>query len=211
MDDSTSERLPEGVPESSGLVRLFDLHHGELRRFLAVRCGNADDGEDLLQDLWLKVAAITPGPIANGRAYLFRMANNLMLDRLRSHQRAMRRDLGWIDAGFLGIGSPEERPDFAAPADEALASRQEAALLERVIAGLPPGAQWALRLHRLEEMSQAEVAQTMGISRSGVEKHLAVAMKHLRRALQDCGWYAPVTLLVEETGTAGDGTGKDKP
>jgi RNA polymerase sigma-70 factor (ECF subfamily) len=30
----------------------------------------------------------------------------------------------------------------------------------------------------------------MGISRSGVEKHLAVAMKHLRDRLAQCGWFA---------------------
>ncbi|WP_293841185.1 sigma factor [Sphingopyxis sp.] len=62
---------------TAGLASLFDQHRGELLRFLRARCGNADDTDDCLQELWLKAANDPSGPIANGRAYLFRMANNL--------------------------------------------------------------------------------------------------------------------------------------
>jgi len=62
--------------------------------------------------------------------------------------------------------------------------------LQQAIEDLPHGARRALLLFRFEERSQAEIAQIMGISRSGVEKHLAVAMKHLRNALADCGSFA---------------------
>ena len=148
------------------------------------------DSEDLLQELWIKVSTQPAGPIANGRAYLFRMANNLVLDQARARQRAMARDRNWLEAEGHGKGAAEDRPDPALPADEAMARKQEAALLEQAIAELPPGAQRALRLHRLEGHGQAEVAQIMGISRSGVEKHLAVAMKHLRNSLANCGWFA---------------------
>ena len=148
------------------------------------------------------VSGTPAGPIANGRAYLFRMANNLVLDLRRSRLRAMRRDFGWLDdQGGGACAAPEDRPDPALPADEDLARRQEAELLHRVIAGLPPGAQRALRLHRLEGIPQAEVAQIMGISRSGVEKHLAVAMKHLRSALSDCG--SRTTATSQQQGLPG--------
>ena len=58
------------------------------------------------------------------------------------------------------------------------------------IAALPPGAGRALRLHRIEGLKHEEVARILGISRSGVEKHLAVAMKHLRAALLGSGLLA---------------------
>ncbi|WP_157083216.1 RNA polymerase sigma factor [Novosphingobium lentum] len=203
--------MREPDPDRSGLARLFELHRGEVRRFLVARCGSPEDADDLLQDMWVRIAATTVGPIGNGRAYLFRIANNLVLDAARARQRAMRRDRGWVEADGEFDDAIDERPDRATPADEALARKQEAALLEHVIAGLPAGAQRALRLHRIEELSQSDVAQVMGISRSGVEKHLAVAMKHLRRALHDCGWYAPVASGDEETGTAGGSTGKAQP
>ena len=48
----------------------------------------------------MKLADLSVGPIANGRAYLFRMANNLALDRVRRRQRAMRRDRAWSSASL---------------------------------------------------------------------------------------------------------------
>jgi RNA polymerase sigma factor (sigma-70 family) len=177
--------------ETAGLEGLFDLHRPELLRFLAARCGSREEAEDLIQELWIKLATIATGPIANGRAYLFRMANNLVLDQRRAQHRAMARDRNWLNTEGGGALAPEDRPDPSEPADETISRNQEAALLEQAISELPAGAQRALRLYRLEGHSQAQVAEIMGISRSGVEKHLAVAMKHLRNALADCGWINP--------------------
>jgi RNA polymerase sigma factor (sigma-70 family) len=172
----------------AGLTSLFDLHREELLRFLRARCGNVAEAEDCLQELWLKSSGEAAGPIANGRAYLFRMANNLVLDIRRGQLRAMQRDQRWLEADSAGeAGIVRTDPDM--PADEALVHKQEADILARAISQLPAGAQRALRLHRIDGHSQSEVAQIMGISRSGVEKHLCVAMKHLRAALTDCGYF----------------------
>lgn len=186
----------------AGLAVLFERHRPELVRFLTARCGDFNQAEDLIQDLWLKVGAVTPGPIANGRAYLFRMANNLMLDTLRGRRRAMARDHGWLDAQEGGALTPDLRPDPAPSAEEAISTGQERDVLMRAIDGLPPGAARALRLHRFEGLGQGEVAQAMGISRSGVEKHLATAMRHLRAALADCGMFTPVASSQQEEALA---------
>ena len=183
---------------SSGITGLFDAHRGELLRFLTARCGSRDTAEDFLQDLWIKASAQPAGPIANGRAYLFRMANNLMLDHVRSKHRAMARDRNWLEAGGSVTKSTEDRPDSAIPADEMITKQQEAEILRQAIDELPPGAARALTLYRFKEHSQAEIAEIMGISRSGVEKHLAVAMKHLRNSLKNCGYFGDVTSSVRD-------------
>lgn len=181
----------EAQTEPAGLAASLQAHRGELLRFLAARCGDADLAEDLLQDLWLKASSQPAGPVGNPRAYLFRMANNLVLDHRRAEMRAMRRDRAWAsqDEGVALV--PEDRPDPALPADEELARRQEAQLLHRAMTMLPPGARQALQLVRIEGLQQGEAAAIMGISRSGVEKHLVVAMKHLKMALADCGLLVP--------------------
>ena len=179
-----------GDSKSRGLAGLFVLHRAELLRFLSARCGNRDEAEDLIQELWIKAESAASGPVANGRAYLFRMANNLVLDRRRAHQRAMARDRNWLREGPGDEGDVVHRPDPAEPADEALAREQERVIIEQAIAKLPPGAQRALRLHKIDGHPQGEVAAIMGISRSGVEKHLALAMRHLRDALRDCGYFS---------------------
>lgn len=185
--DKNMQPSPQ-MRQSSGLALVLDEQRGPLLQFLAARCGSADEAQDLLQELWIKVNGHPTGPIANPRAYLFRMANNLVLDNVRGRQRAMRREHAWIETQNGGIVQPpEDRADPSEPADEAIAHKQEAELLRTAIAGLPEGAGRALHLYRFEGLGQSEIAIVMGISRSGVEKHLALAMKRLRAALADCG------------------------
>lgn len=182
MDGKTSQ-------ENSGLAATLELHRGELLRFLAARCGDPAEADDLLQELWIKAAAQPAGPVGNPRAYLFRMANNLVLDRRRAQRRAMARDRGWLEADGIPATAPGDRADPSEPPDEALAHAQEAELLHAAIGQLPAGARQALVLFRIEGRSHAEIAEIMGISRSGVEKHLARAMKMLRDALAGCGYF----------------------
>lgn len=174
---------------------MFEHHRGELLRFLRARCGDHGEAEDLLQELWIKLAGGTPGPIANARAYLFRMANNLVIDVRRTRQRSMARERSWLHTLGRGDALPELSMDPAPGAEDLLVQSEEVRMLAEAIAALPPGAARALRLHRIDGYGQSEVARIMGISRSGVEKHLALAMKHLRRnllesGLLDCGSFA---------------------
>lgn len=189
---------------ADGLMRVFDQNRMELLRFLAARCGEISEAEDCLHDLWLRIAGMRSGVIAQPRAYLFRMANNIVLDRRRGQTRAMARDRGWIDAD--GTTLAEATPDPAPRADEALIDAEETAQLQAAIAQLPTGARRALHLHRIEGHPQADVARIMGISRSGVEKHIATALRHLRRILQteagsDCGG-EPLVASPEQPDTA---------
>ena len=201
----------EGEVSADGLSGLFNVHRSELLRFLTARTGTREDAEDLLQELWIKAFSQPTGPIANGRAYLFRMANNLVLDQLRARRRSMARDRSWLQADGEEAVPQELRVDPAMSADEALSRQQEADLLRKAIEGLPAGAQRALRLYRLEGHDQAHVAQIMGISRSGVEKHLAVAMKHLRNVLANCGWFDPVASQEQQSPRGGEPRWEQKP
>jgi RNA polymerase sigma factor (sigma-70 family) len=168
---------------SSGLEQLYQEHRAQLLRFLRARTGNSAEAEDLVQELWLRLRRQSSGPIANGRAYLFQSANNLALDRARERQRRARRDRLWGESMQDGTGG---EPAAAEPApDQALIEQEEAQQLAAAVAALPEGARRAFLLHKIEGCSHAEVATRLGISRSGVEKHMALAMKHLRRSLQD--------------------------
>ena len=151
-------------------------------RFLTARTGNAGDAEDIVQDVWLRIQGADIGPVANGRAYLYRVAQNLVLDRVRERRRRAERENDWADtqADMRGGEPADFRPDAMAQIIE----REDAAALAAAITELPEGAGRAFRLHKLDGLSHAEVAAQLGISRSGVEKHIAVAMAHLRRALR---------------------------
>jgi RNA polymerase sigma-70 factor (ECF subfamily) len=168
---------------ADGLVLLYTQHRPQLLRFLRARTGDAAEAEDIVQELWLRLQKLDTGPIGNGRAYLFQIANNLVLDRVRERQRRARRDRQWAESVQLDdAAGGEVAAPGPAPA-EALIEQEELRQLTEAMAALPEGAQRAFLLHKIEGCSHAEVAARLGISRSGVEKHIALAMKHLRRAL----------------------------
>lgn len=71
---------------ATGLSAIFLNNRPALLRFLRAR-GAGDESEDLLQDMWMKLEEKNLGPVTDPLPYLYRMANNLMLDRYRSATR----------------------------------------------------------------------------------------------------------------------------
>lgn len=169
----------------TGLAGLYRAHRSELLRFLVARTGDAAEAEDVVQEVWLKIAALQTGPIANGKSYLFRIAHNLVLDRVRERRRRTAREQSWSDTEHGPLPPAGEVADTREDAMQEMEAREEAARLASAIANLPEGARNVLRLHKIDGLSHGEVAAKLGISKSGVEKHMAVAMKHLRRLLED--------------------------
>lgn len=174
---------PVHAPQS-GLAAVYAQYRPELLRFLVARTGDPGEAEEVLQELWLRVQAGGAGPVANGRAYLYRAAQNLVLDRIRERRRRSKRDHDWSEAAY-GAFAGADTPDLRTAADDAMEERERSAQLAAAIAQLPPAAGRAFRLHKLDGLSHAEVARQLGISRSGVEKHMATALAALRRALKD--------------------------
>ncbi|QHL91825.1 sigma-70 family RNA polymerase sigma factor [Sphingomonas changnyeongensis] len=166
----------------SGLQAVCLVHRGELLRFLRAR-GAGDAAEDLVQDLWIKAAAGATGPIQDPLAYLYRVANNLMLDRRRAALRAARRDEAWTDAtGGLADMSPD--PD----AETALIARERLRAAEAALADLGDRTETIFRRFRLDGVNQRRIAEEQGLSLSSVEKHLQRAYRALlglRRRLDD--------------------------
>lgn len=155
----------------------------QLVRFFAGRTGSVAEAEDVVQEIWLHVAEPLAGPIANPLAYLHRIGMNIVLDRVRANGRRVRRDAGYVDATVSVAGA--EAIDDAPSAFDAVAGRQRTARLATLLAGPPEGAMRVFRRHKIDGLSHADVAAEFGISRSAVEKHIAVALRHLRKALDD--------------------------
>jgi RNA polymerase sigma-70 factor (ECF subfamily) len=169
---------PSDTPEA-GLRAHFDAHRGALRRMLAARLGSAEDADDLVQDLWIRLGSVESGPVANPRAYLHRMALNLANDLVRERVRRRRREEDWNGATVETTGGMAL--DQTPSPERQLADRQELDRMTQVVRSMPERAQQVFRLHRIEGMSHARVAEDMGISKSAVEKNMATAMKHLAR------------------------------
>jgi len=168
--------------EAAGLTAALTAHRQQLVRFFTSRTGDAAEAEDIVQEIWLHVARSDTGPVAHPLAYLHRVGMNIVLDRVRERRRRARREQDWSDvtAGPPGDEAVDEAPSPLAVVE----GRQRVRALAAAIAKLPPGAARVFRRHKLDGLSHAEVAAELGISRSAVEKHIAVALRHLREALE---------------------------
>ncbi|MHA3791267.1 MULTISPECIES: sigma-70 family RNA polymerase sigma factor [Sphingomonadales] len=167
---------------SAGLAAVLAEHRQQLVRFFTSRTGDAAEAEDVVQEIWLHVARASGGPVAHPLAYLHRIGMNIALDRLREGRRRARREQGWTDAAvsIAGHEAVDETPSPLAVAE----GRQRIRALAAAIEKLPPGAARVFRRHKLDGLGHAEIAAELGISRSAVEKHIAVALRHLREALE---------------------------
>lgn len=167
---------------AAGLTAVLMANRPQLVRFFTSRTGSGAEAEDVVQDIWLHVTRTDTGPVANPLAYLHRVGMNIVLDRVRERQRRDRREQGWSELAIDQRGG-EAADDSPSPHDVA-EGRQRARRLASAIAALPPGAGRVFRRHKLDGLSHGEVASELGISRSAVEKHIAVALRHLRAALE---------------------------
>ena len=139
--------------------------------------------DDLVQELYLKVAAVDPQTDVRSPApLLYRMAANLLIDQARSAQRDGRRNAEWRSQTHATLGGEDIVSEPAA--DDQLIAKDRARQLADAVEALPPQMGRAFRLHKLEGRSQAEAAEAMGVSRKMIEQHIAAAIRHLTQKLR---------------------------
>lgn len=159
--------------DRSSLLALLTRHYQELLRHLTRRLGSASAAADVAQDTWLRLRRAEAVPeLQNPQAYLFRIADNLARDRLRSDATRART--------LLPAEFGEDRPSNAPGADSVLDHRQRLRVLGRAVAELPPKCREVFLLHKFDGLSHGEIAARLGISRSMVEKHVMKALAHCR-------------------------------
>jgi RNA polymerase sigma-70 factor (ECF subfamily) len=174
-----------GGPERpNDLLDAYLSRRDDLVRFFAARLRSMAAAEDLVQDLYVRVAALGGDePVENPSAYLYRLASNLMLDRLRSDRRSGLRDGAWAQSQRLELAGEAMADEPSA--ERNVAGRQRVAQLARAIDGLPPKTRRAFELHKLQGLTQEETARALGVSRKTVEKQISAALQRLLAKLND--------------------------
>ncbi|MFC4294181.1 RNA polymerase sigma factor [Novosphingobium tardum] len=173
--------MTEGA--TGGLKAVYLDHRPALARYLMARGLPRDDAEDVLQDLWIRLDGAAPGPVGEPRAYLYRMAHNLLLDRRRSSQRRQRREEAWSGEGTGIISETDETPS----SERVLLSRERLDRMNAALAALPERTRGIFAAFRIEGETQQSIADRLGISKSAVEKQIYRAYRVVTatRALLD--------------------------
>ena len=146
--------------------------------FFRRRVRNPVDAEDLTQETLLRLLR-TEQSGEQPDAYVFQVAQNLLIDRARRnrvrdlHRQSVQADrsaaLDPIDPSRIAEGRSEIAAFMAA--------------LER----LPERTRTIFILYRIENMSQDAIGQSVGISASAVKQHVAKAMAILVKAVREEG------------------------
>ena len=160
----------------SALMALYLRKRTDLVRFFALRTGSSPEAEDIVQEIYLKLALAKDEP-ENAAAYLYRLGTNVMLDRVRSRRRAMSRDDAYYQTIHVGArgANTTDTPD----PDAAIDARRRYAQVMAAVEKLPRQCRRVFFMHKIDGLSYAEVADRLAISRSAVEKHMIAALKRL--------------------------------
>jgi len=142
-------------------------------QFFTYKIGCAETAADLTQETYLRIIHHADADrIENIRAYLFRIANNLAIDYLRSRSRQSLRDAGPVT---------EHMPCRQPEPDTVLDDRQQLEFLERAIYDLPPKCREVFLLSRVEGKSYTEISIELAISPRTVESHIRKALDQIRK------------------------------
>jgi RNA polymerase sigma-70 factor (ECF subfamily) len=173
--------------EPGAFEELVNLYQHRLVAVMHHLVGNAEEAEDLAQEVFLRVyrARHKYRPRAKFSTWLFTIANNLALNALRARQRKPVVPLAVRDSGPLGPRPAEQLVrDQAAQPMHRMQQQELAGIIRQAIQGLNERQRMAVILNKFEDMNYAEIAEVMELTTKAVKSLLSRARMNLRAALQ---------------------------
>lgn len=156
---------------------LYDEHRESIYRFLWSRVGDVQEAEDLTASVFLRMIAALPGYQPRGlpfRAWLFRIARNLLADHYRSRWRR--------SSVPLEEAERAEAPEGSSPA-AAVDRRQAAERVRRLLAGLQDSQRQVMALRFLGGLSIQETAHVLDRTEGAVKSLQHRGLQAMRLAL----------------------------
>lgn len=160
--------MVDAAPET-----LFDRHHRSLVRYLVRLTGDADLAADAAQEAFVRLLQQQPRP-AHARAWLFRVATNVVRDSARRAHR--HRVLGGSGRVLGAHGDSPGAPDRTIERESARA------LVREALEALSPKERQAL-LMREEGFAHREIAEALDTTTGSIGTLLRRAIRKAARRL----------------------------
>ncbi|MGB7192398.1 MAG: sigma-70 family RNA polymerase sigma factor [Collimonas pratensis] len=157
-----------------------------LRSFIRQRMADANEAEDVLQDVFQELveASRLPEPIEQVGAWLFRVARNRIVDRFRKKKEQQLPDTEELsDDDDSGINDLLPQADAGPEAAYARGILLDA--LQDALDELPPKQREVFIAHELERRSFKQLAAESGESVNTLLARKRYAVLHLRQHLQE--------------------------
>jgi len=173
LEHPTTDPQPSPVDFSSAtreeraelVGRLFREHNRALVSFLRAKLHNDHEAREVAQEAYVRLLQLdSPGVVSFLQAYLFKIAANIAVDRIR-HQVVRERALDEDAAVF------EEADESTSP-ERGLLARDELRRVSAAMQSLPSKCRQAFALHVLQDRSLGEIAAEMNLSKRMVRYYI---------------------------------------
>ncbi|AZV95240.1 MULTISPECIES: sigma-70 family RNA polymerase sigma factor [Kerstersia] len=157
------------APAPSPAHALYSDHHGWLHAWLRKKLGSSADAADLAHDTFVRILAREQvAGIREPRAFLMTVAQGLLSNMLRRRK---------VEQAYLEALAALPVPCHPDP--EACALVLETLLeVDRLLDGLPRRARQIFLMAQVDGMTQAAIAQELGLSLPTVRRDLVRAIAH---------------------------------
>ena len=157
-------------------AELFDAYGPRLKSFMMRKGAGAELAEDLVQDamlaVWTKAGLYAPEK-GSVTTWIYTIARNLRIDRLRRESSAHFTDLDGYDAADEG---PES--------DELIIRAEQGRLVTEALENLPQEQKQILQMSFVEDMAQSEISAKLGLPLGTVKSRMRLAYRKLKGMLE---------------------------
>ena len=156
------------------IADFYTRHHAELVNFAISRLGNREEGEDLVQDVFIKMMSFE-GIIneATIKSFAFTIAANKVKDHLRRRifRHKMEENAKYeMELQYSHVERVVEYHDTLRMVNDSMAR-------------LSPACAKVYRMSLFEDMTTGDIAQEMNVSKRTVESQLFTSRKQVRAML----------------------------
>jgi RNA polymerase sigma factor (sigma-70 family) len=157
---------------------LFREHNRMLVGYLTSRLRSVHEAKEVAQEAYVRLLQLqNPGAPSLLRAYLFKTATHLAIDRLRHRAVQQSAERGELFDGLMGGATDNDDPA------QQLEARERTEHLLEFLQELPVKCREVFELHRLEGLTQHEVGARLGLSERMVRRYVTYAMLYCRLRL----------------------------
>ncbi len=157
----------------TAIRELYSVHHRSLVRLAALLVRDAATAEEVVQDAFVAAHGALPRLRDTGKALSY------------LHQCVVSRSRSELQRRAVAADDARNPPPGVPGAGQAAISAPERSAVVAALRVLPARQREALVLRYYADLSEADAARAMGISRGAVKSHAARGMSVLRPALED--------------------------
>lgn len=177
-------RAKEG--DRKAFEEIYQLYHRRIYNAVYGMLGDADDAQDVTQDVFIRLHYALPTLRADEAfsTYLYRIALNLCRDRARRKKRVRFQSIDTPRAGEDGDVEPMDFPDNAKLPEDKLTGDELQTRVREAVKTLSHDHKTVIMMHHFQGMEVNDIAKILDIPTGTVKSRLARGRDQLHRKLR---------------------------